>query len=91
MQAQAALAMLAAVKIQLRRTGAAMTQAKRTDRKWHAEALLRYHDIERSYGGIQLTWHTFRTATVLDESRDLLGLAKALGDEAVLKAKPHPR
>lgn len=91
MQAQAALAMLAAVKIQLHRTGTAMRAAKRSDPRWHADAQRRFHDIERDYGGIQLTWHTFRTATVLEESRDLLGLAKALGDEAVLKGKPHPR
>lgn len=90
-QAQAALAMLAAVKIQLRRTGTAMASAKKTNRKWHAGALGRFHEIEREYAGIQLTWHTFRTGTVLEDSRDLLGLARTLGDEAALKSKPHHR
>ncbi|MFN8542779.1 MAG: hypothetical protein U0807_00995 [Candidatus Binatia bacterium] len=88
-QAEAALGVLATVKLQLRRTRMAVDAVEATDAGWHASAVARFHDLERSYRDIQLKWHTFKTREILRESGDLLQLAKLLGEEAVVKGRRH--
>jgi len=64
---------------------------KATDPKWHAQGLERFHQLERSYHAIQLKWHTFAAAVVLEECRDLLKLTKALDEEAaIMKRRGAP-
>ncbi len=86
-EAQVALAVLASAKIRLRRTKRALDAARAPDPAWHEEALRRFHDLERSYGGITLRWHTFAMQAVLQDSRDLLALAKLLDEEAAVRAR----
>jgi hypothetical protein len=87
LEAQAALVVLASVKTELRRTRRALDAMKDANPTWHKGGLERFHQLERSYHAIQLEWHTFDTPRVLKDSRDLLHLTKALGEEAGIMAK----
>jgi hypothetical protein len=89
-QAQMALVMLASSKIRLRRTGRGL-EAANVDPTWHAEALQRFHALERSYADIALKWHTFAMDAVIRDSHDLLRLTKLLDDEAAVRAGMQPQ
>lgn len=86
-EAKTALAVLANTKTQLYRTRQMLAGMKSTNPKWHAGALERFHEIERAYADIQMRWHTFAAARVLQECRDLQKLTKALDDEAAIMAR----
>lgn len=86
-EARAALTWLAAAKTELLRTGRSLEEARTAVPEWHKEALLRFHDMEKRYSEIALKWHTFHMESSLQQSRDLLQLAKLLGEEAKLKIK----
>jgi hypothetical protein len=85
--AQPALAYLAAAKIQLFRCSRALDAVKTAQPEWHRDATGRFHALEKTYRDLQLRWHGFETARVLDESRDLLKLAKILAEEATILGK----
>jgi hypothetical protein len=90
-RAQMALVMLASSKIRLRKTHRGLETA-RADPEWHAEAMKRFHALERSYADIALKWHTFAMDAVIHESGDLLKLTKLLDEETALRASmrtPH--
>jgi hypothetical protein len=82
MQVQTALTMIAMTKTKLWRTRKALDIARTANPTWHDQAIGRFHDLEREYRDIQLKWHTFRTAEVLDDTRDLVKLADAIAKEA---------
>lgn len=86
-EAQAALALLASSKLQLHRVRRALRAAEARGGDWYAGALQRFHEMERAYADISLRWHTFRTDETLHHSRDLLHLAKLLGEEIELRTK----
>lgn len=84
-EAQAALAVMAAAKVDLHRARQALLGAG-TDSsapQWRA----RLHEQEKAYADIQAFWHTFRTKEVLERSRVVGALAKALSDEIALKTR----
>jgi hypothetical protein len=85
--AQPALAYLAAAKIQLYRTKRAVDALETAKPDWHHEAIGRLHALEKTYRDLQVRWHGFETARVLDESKDLLRLAKILAEEATILGK----
>jgi len=86
-EARAALSWLASAKIQLLRTRRTLDTAKEVSPDWHADALKRFHEMERSYEQISLKWHQFNMKDSVHESRNLLGLGKLLDEEARLKMK----
>ena len=86
-QVQAALIMLAAAKTQLRRTQRTLEATRAANPSWYKGALGRFHDLERDYGATELKWHTFKMDEVLQETRDLLKLAKVLDEEAGIQAR----
>ena len=81
-QTQAALAVLAMAKLHLHRTNRTLETAKASDPKWGADAMNRFHALEKSYREIQLAWHTFAVDSVLQKSRDVLKLATLLDQES---------
>jgi hypothetical protein len=85
--AQPALAYLAAAKIHLYRTRRAVDALRAAKPDWHHEAVGRLHGLEKTYRDLQIRWHGFETARVLDESKDLLRLAKILAEEATILGK----
>ncbi|HXJ37580.1 MAG TPA: cytochrome c3 family protein [Candidatus Eisenbacteria bacterium] len=85
--AQAALSYLAAAKTQLRRTLRTLDGMKSANAEWYPRGLERFHDLERTYGAIEIEWHTFAMDKVLHDSRDLLKLGKALDEEAGIRAQ----
>lgn len=91
LEAQAALAVLATSKMQLRRTQSAMDAARAANPTWYDGALERFHTLERESRDIELSWHTFQTKQVLQDARDLLKLAKSLSDEASVMAHHHAK
>ena len=90
-QAQAALAVLATAKIRLYRTNRTLEAARAADPAWHADALRRFHDLERAYRDLQLKWHTFAMDAVLRDARDLLKLTKLLDEEITVRTRMQPQ
>lgn len=89
-EAQASLAVLANAKIQLYRTARNLASVRDRDPKWHEGAITRLHELERSFGTIQLEWHTFEMKKVLHDSMNVLKLSKLLDEEARLRANLPP-
>ncbi len=85
--AQNALAMVAMTKTKLYRARRAMDQAQRANPAWYDDAIRRFHGLERDYHDIQLKWHTFDTAAVIQETRDLLKLTDSITNEAEVMAR----
>lgn len=85
-EAQSALAVLANAKIQLYRTRRTL-ESVAVDEAWKADALQRFHDMEKRFHEVQLEWHTFRLKGVLHDSMNVLHLAKLLDEEAKLRAE----
>jgi hypothetical protein len=81
-QAQAALSVWAAAKIQLYRARRAIEAVEGKDTEWYAGALKRFHEMEKTYRDISMQWHRFATKGVLRNSHDLLKLGKLLDEEA---------
>jgi hypothetical protein len=90
-QAQAALAVLATAKIRLYRLNRTLETAQDADAAWRADALRRFHDLERTYRDIQLEWHKFAMSAVLQDTRDLLKMTKLLDEETTVKTRPRPQ
>ena len=86
-EARAALSWLASAKIQLIRTRRTLEASKEASPDWQADALKRFHEMERSYEQISLKWHQFNMKDSVHESRNLLALGKLLDEEARLKMK----
>lgn len=80
-EAQTALTMVAMTKTKLWRTRKALDTARTANPAWHERSIGRFHELEREYRTIQHKWHTFHTAEVLQETRDLLKLTDALEEE----------
>jgi hypothetical protein len=88
---QAALAVLSTASIQLWRTRHTLDASARSEAPWHKEGQARLEGLERAYRDIQLKWHTFAMDQVLQQSHDLIKLAKALDEEAGIKEhRPGP-
>ncbi len=91
MKAQAALAVLSTAKMQLWRTRHTLDASARSEASWRKEARPRLEALERDYRDIQLKWHTFAMDRVLQQSHDLIKLAKALDEEAgIMEHRPGP-
>lgn len=84
-QAQMALVMLASAVNGLRRTNRTLDQTT-ADPAWHAEAMQRFHDLERRSVDIALKWHTFAMEAVIRDSHDLIKLTNLLKEEADVRA-----
>ncbi|HUK62927.1 MAG TPA: hypothetical protein VLV15_06330 [Dongiaceae bacterium] len=87
LEAEAALAVLATTKAQLRRTQQAIEATRTANATWYATGIERFHGLERQYSTIQVDWHHFKMTQVLKESRDVYKLAKPLAEEAGLMAQ----
>jgi len=85
--AQTALSMVVMTKTKLYRTRRAMDAARQANPEWHAQAVERFHALEREYRAVQLKWHHFDTAAVLQETKDVLKLTSAIADEAEVMAR----
>jgi len=81
LQAELALGVLVMAKMQIRRTERELAAATTASPAWRTGARERLHQLERDYHAIQLRWHTFAMAEVLQDSRDVLKLASGLRDE----------
>lgn len=86
-EARAALAVLASAKLSLRRAYRSLQETRLAHPDWYGHALERFHDLEREYRQIQLEWHAFETRKVLQDSKDVLKLTKALEEEAAIVMK----
>jgi hypothetical protein len=86
-EARAALAVLASAKLRLRQAYRIVQETRSAHPEWYQGALERFHDLEREYRQIQLEWHAFETRKVLQNSEDVLKLAKALEEEAGIVMK----
>jgi len=91
LQAEAALAVLATAKTQLRRTQQAVDGTRTTNPTWHPTGVERFHALEREYSAIQVEWHHFKMTTVLKQSGDVLKLAKSLADDAAIMSRRPPQ
>jgi len=87
LQARVSLAMLAATKIRLQRTHREIEGLGKVDAEWHRSLLERFQKLETTYRRIQLEWHTFDTPRLLQDSRDVLGIAKLMSEEAEKRAQ----
>ncbi len=83
--AQAALAVMGAAKVRLFRVARDLGRPAKREPAWKSSLRGRLHEHERAYRTMQEHWHSFHTRAVLEEGRDLLRLAEALGIE--LKAR----
>jgi len=90
-QAQAALAVMATARIRLYRTNRTLETAKAADPAWQADAMRRFHDLERTYRDVQLKWHTFDMDAVLRDAGALLKLTKLLDEETAVKTQTRPQ
>lgn len=91
-QAQAALAVQSTAKMQLWRTRRTLEGLERADPAWRKEARTRFQALERTYRDVQLKWHTFDMTGVLQQSHDVIKLAKALDAEAgIMEHRPAPQ
>jgi hypothetical protein len=86
-EARAALSWLVGAKIQLFKTRRSLEAAKAVVPEWEADAMKRFHAMEKDYQAIMIDWHKFELQSSLHDSRDILNLAKLLDEEARLKLK----
>lgn len=86
-QAQVALAMLAATKMHLHRTRRNLDKAKETDPEWALGAQSRFRELEQRYRDLEPAWHVFAVDTVVEQSRALVKLAKLLDEEISVRAQ----
>jgi hypothetical protein len=86
-EAKKALAVLANAKVQLYKAREAVAALKNSNPTWYASGLERFHEIERSFDSVAVTWHTFDMAGVRKQCHDILTLTKALVDEAEIQAR----
>lgn len=89
--AQTALSMVVMTKTKLYRTRRALDAARQANPDWHKQVLERFHALEREYRAVQLKWHHFDTALVLEETKDVLKLTAAIADEAEVMARRGAR
>lgn len=91
LEAHVSLTMLAATKLRLFRLRREIGALRDADPAWHRNAQERLHELERIYRRIQLEWHTFDSPRLLKDSRDVLTLARLLGEEASKHAEMTAR
>lgn len=86
-EARAALSWLVSAKKELLRARRSVDEAKSVVPEWSNDAVARFHSMEKDLEAIEIKWHQFNMEDSIHESRNLLGLAKLLGEEARLKMK----
>ena len=91
MKAQAALAVSRPRRCSSGGRAIPWTLRRGSEASWRKEARPRLEALERDYRDIQLKWHTFAMDRVLQQSHDLIKLAKALDEEAgIMEHRPGP-
>ena len=85
-EAQAALVVFASTKLRMRRAYRTLEAMKSTHPEWSRAALARFHELERTYLGIELEWHKLETRKVVKQSMELLALTGNLQEEAEIRS-----
>lgn len=85
-EAQAALVVFASTKLRMRRAYRTLEGMKTSHPEWTRKALDRFHELEVTYGGVELAWHKLQTREVVKQSKDLLKLTENLQEEAKIRS-----